>query len=693
MLVKPSQLEGQREELEALRNELDQKGILHDSRVQNLLELTYKSYNQIFYNSFIARLKAIIEAYDTDAKRKPDEFRPYCPPAMNSGNLHIINQADGLPIFIDHNKPVTGLGIFGPQGSGKSYEIIDLCNKIHQVDPDIKITIIDPKGGFSNLKGFLHIDLINASFNFMPHLNSKLEPFVYELIPIIAHSCGLIYGLELLNQAADLALAQRQQYIDQTGIESELCLNDFLHALKSIKVKSFRQTGYHDAAVTALSLIIGRLDLFKCRKGISLDWLFSQNAVLNAPCLTDEMQCSFFATYLLYWLYQRARYSGRSNSLKHVVIIDDATRFIGSQGTQFDGQIRTSPLGHILAVLRESGVCLAYATQLPGQVDPAVLSLTRNALVIGNINGESNLDVIKNMMSLTDEQKAVIPRFKQRQTLAFISGHDWPYPIHGWTPEVNIEEYTISNPLQANIDIVLWHPLTEIPQSQKPCDQALEKESNEKVETEQNEHKTNDGFQANLDTLVYDCILCPFDKVGIRTKRLNMPGSVYERVMNEAVQKGLLLRSSAGQRIYLIPTKLAYEKYAQKSPYQRSVSIEHSFYVSLIENFLKKDVTLAKVSTEVPIGSKGATIDVVATDKSGIMTAYELTLSTSNLLSNASKLQDTAYEKIVWLCRDAATSKAVKAYFNKTRSLPEELVSKFEFLHLSKLLQTRKGRK
>jgi hypothetical protein len=75
------------------------------------------------------------------------------------------------------------------------------------------------------------------------------------------------------------------------------------------------------------------------------------------------------------------------------------------------------------------------------------------------------------------------------------------------------------------------------------------------------------------------------------------------------------------------------------------------------------------------------------------MTAYEITISTSNLLSNATKLQDTAYEKIVWLCKDAVTAKAVRSYFNKSSALPSDLLSKFEYLHFSKFSsQINKGK-
>ena len=102
---------------------------------------------------------------------------------------------------------------------------------------------------------------------------------------------------------------------------------------------------------------------------------------------------------------------------------------------------------------------------------------------------------------------------------------------------------------------------------------------------------------------------------------------------------------------------------------------------------------LSKVRPETPIGSKGATIDISTIDKSGKMAAYEITLSTSNLLSNAAKLQDTTYEKIVWLCKDAATANAVKSYFNKSTALPEDLTARFEYLHFSKFSSQIKNRK
>ncbi len=200
------------------------------------------------------------------------------------------------------------------------------------------------------------------------------------------------------------------------------------------------------------------------------------------------------------------------------------------------------------------------------------------------------------------------------------------------------------------------------------------------------------AIKSSVDKLVWDCLNYPCDKVRGHIERLGLSVRIYEAAKNAAIQDGYLLHSMSGKSVYLIATPKTYERFNLPCPYERNTSIEHAFYVNLTGHMLKRYTDL-KVRPETPIGSKGATIDVTTIDKSGKMTAYEITISTSNLLTNAAKLQDTAYEKIVWLCKDAATAKAVKSYFNKSSALPEDLAAKFKYLHFSKFNSQLKKRK
>jgi Helicase HerA, central domain len=680
MLVKPSQHDKYRRELEAIENELRDNALKNRADVKFLLKRVNQTYNEAIYHSEITRLRLILETHHTTSRRKPDPYRPYGPiQLLSQGDLHLMDQMDEVPLYIDSNTLTTGAIILGPQGSGKSKAITHITNEFSRVRPDVTITIIDPKNGFRNLPNFRPIDLSNSSFDLKAPPNVDPKNFIFEFMPPLADTCGLIYGLAFLNQAIDIAYSQIQHYIQQTNEETALCLRDIYEVLCNIKVKNFRQVGYLDAAKTASSLIIGKQNLFSCRKGLALEELFSTNTVINARSLTHEMQSKAFCLYLLFWLYQRAKTLPDTNTLKHIIIIDDATMFIGTSHQSY-GQKKTSSLGHILAVLRSSGVCCIFASQLPAQIDPAVLSLCRNMIVVGNINGDEHLRVIKSFMSLSEDQKTALPRFKSREALAFISGSPWPRPVHGWTPYV--EDVPMQNiPADGFLCAIQpWHALTDIPRTEEP-EPAAEEEQTAPV-----------ALNGACDRLVFDCITYPFNKASAHAQRMSSIRE-YDAAKIEALQKGYLLPSQSGKTLYLIPTKKAYQQFSQPCPYQRSTSIEHSYYVLLAAHILKKSAVFTKVQPETPIGSQGATIDVTATDSSGNMIAMEVTLSTSNLLSNASKLQETAYGQIIWLCKDNATATAVKSYFNKRSTLPKELSAKFEYIHFSKFAKQYKERR
>jgi hypothetical protein len=537
----------------------------------------------------------------------------------------------------------------------------------------MKITLIDPKNGFGNLPAFEHIDLASVSLDMKSPSNTSPSSFIFQFLPILACICSLIYGLDLVNQAADIAISQQQLYIQQTGVQTALCLRDIYEALHLIKVSNFRLVGYLDADKTAFSLVLGKQNLFSCRKGLSLEWLFSHNTVINAKSLTSEFQCKAFINFFLYWLQQRAKDLPESKVIKHVIVIDDALHFIGNSN-RFASQQNVSQLGHTLAVLRSAGICCIFVSQLAASIDPSAVSLCRNMLVIGNINGEENLRVIQNFMSLTPKQKTAILRFKTREMLAFVSGSAWPYPVHGWAPHVDDLSTENIPPKDLTGMIVPWHSLTDISRKEKDETQAPI------VKTD---HRSTIEHRSTVDTLVFDCITYPCDKASAHAKRMKSIRE-YDTAKTEATQNGYLVASQCGKTLYLIPTDKAYDKFSQPCPFKRTTSMEHGFYVYLAAHLLKKDSNLSKVRMETPIGAKGATIDVTTTDMAGVMMAYEVTLSLSNLLSNAARLQGTAYTKIVWLCRDAATAKAVQACFNKSSALPNDLLTKFEYIHFSK---------
>lgn len=168
-----------------------------------------------------------------------------------------------------------------------------------------------------------------------------------------------------------------------------------------------------------------------------------------------------------------------------------------------------------------------------------------------------------------------------------------------------------------------------------------------------------------------------------------MSGRAFEEAQREACTKGFLIRSSAGQTLYLIPTEKAFELFGVPLPYKRATSLEHAFYVALAAFLLQKDPRYKSVRTEVPLNKTGSASDIVTVSHDGRMEAWEVCLGTSHLLANATKYKNTAFAKITFLARDYELATAIKSFF-KASNLDPDLLARIQYMHFSQLLRRQR---
>jgi hypothetical protein len=404
-----------RQQLRQIEADLRTTNLIFRRDIQIELKRANNTRDRAILKSAVHRLEVALDAYEMQGIRAPDDFRPYGPECLLSqGNVLLLVQQDGVKWFVTVDSLLTGALLVGPQQSGKTRFLVNLCREIQAVNPDIVITIIDPKNAFPSYASMLHarcVDLRFASFGLSHPEGVSEEDFVLEFMPPLADTAGLVYGVEVLTEGALIALGQIEDYRKGTGLETELSLKDIYVALPLVKdTSSGRRQGYREAAQTSLRRILGEKHLFACRRGISMEELFRVNTILGARSETDDMQCRALALFLLYWEYQRHRYQPETNKLTHLIICDDATRWFGTAGDQFGAASRTSPLAHILALLRSTGTGLLVATQLPALLDPSLTALSRTMVAIGPTSGSQHLKVISDFMHLNDDQGKAITR-------------------------------------------------------------------------------------------------------------------------------------------------------------------------------------------------------------------------------------------------------------------------------------------
>jgi hypothetical protein len=565
------------QQLRQIEGELRDKKLIFRQDIQILLNVACHTRNPAILRSAVDRLKVVLDAYDIKAVRAPDAFRPHGPECLLSqGNVLLLIQQDGVKWFVPVDSLLTGVLVVGPQQSGKTRFIINLCREIQAANPNILITIIDPKNAFWPYASMLHarrLDLRFASFGLSPPAGVSERDFVLEFVPPLSDTAGLIYGVEVLSEGALAALDQMEDYRQHTGLVSELSLKDIYAALPLVKgTSSGRRQGYREAAQTSLRRIIGEKDLFACRRGISMEDLAGTNTILDARSLTDDMQCRALMLFFLYWEYQRHRYEPETNRLSHLIVCDDASRWFGTAGDQFGAASKISPLAHILAMLRSTGTGLLVATQLPALLDPSLLPLSRTLAATGPTSGSQQLKVISDFMRLNDEQAKAITRLSTREVVAFAPGTAYKEPVHGWVPwvddppESTVQEAPVT---AADLGIEPWRHLADLPlppvsppavPAEMPDVPAGSPCSTPACPTGIT-HEMSD-----VQKLIYDCVYQPFDAVSARVKRLGTSGRAFERAKQSAVSTGWIVESAAGQTLYLIATEKAFEAFGMPCP-------------------------------------------------------------------------------------------------------------------------------
>ena len=688
-------------QLPQLEDDVRKTNLIFRPDIQILVKVANYTHDLAILKSVVHRLQVALDAYKVQMRRAPDAFKPYGPLCLlNQGNVCLLIQQDGVKWLVPVDSLLTGILLVGPQQSGKTRFIINLCREIQAANPDIVLTIIDPKAAFRPYASMLRArcrDLRFTSFSLRQPSGVSEEDFVLEFMPPLADTGGLIYGLEPLTESAIIALNQLDNYRKHVGRESDLSLKDVYASLPLVKgTSSGRRQGYREAAQTSLHRIVGMKDLFACRRGISMEDLFSANTILDARSLTDDMQCRALALYLLYWEFQRHRYVPETNKLTHLIVCDDATRWFGTAGDQFGSTSRTSPLAHILALLRSTGTGLLVATQLPALLDPSLTALSRTMVAVGPTSGSQHLKVVSDFMRLNDEQSKAITRLSTREVVGFAPGTAHKEPTHGWVPWVDDPPGSAMSESILTADdlgIEPWRHLTDFPRVSvsPPAVQAedqvtpIEPPSSAPADHAGITHETPD-----VQKVVYDCVCRPFDTVSARIKRLGISGRAFEQAKRAAVSAGWIIESLAGQTLYLIATEKAFGAFGMPCPYAgRRVSLQHSFYGSLTEFLLRENSRYRSVQCEVPVGNHGATSDVLAITRDGLLEAWEICLTTSHVLANITKYEKTTH-RIVLLARSYELSMAIKGLV-KGAGLDPDLIARVEHLHVSQLL--RRSRK
>lgn len=653
------------DEFLGLEAELRRRQKLHDPHVQWLMEKAAQCRGP---NRQWARqqLRHLIESDRIMDMRTGDPFRPLAPPQLlGVGDLHLLSQVDGTRWMIPWSALPRGILVTGPQSGGKTRFIIHLCRQLNAADPPIPWFLVDPKlefKGWASHLGAIYVDVEHPGIgiDLSPPPGLTYETWLPSLVPQIGDILGVIYGTEILQQAAEICMELRHRCMQRSHRPVEICLQDLYDALPFVKdVSSYRRSGYRDAVRTGLSrLLSGSGHLFRCRKGIDLNALFTRNVVFGTRSITDDFATQSLAFYILWWLHEGERSSPPSNRPKSVLIIDDGSRYVGVRDAM--GRRGLSSLGSVLTTLRSSGRCFVAVSQVPHLIDPGVCALMQTVIQIGGLHHAADTQLVAKMMGLNETQRQALTSLTQREAVALCGGSAWPHAVHGRVPEVPDPVVPVPA-LATDIPELKTEPYENLfelistqrsSQGQRPRPVGRPSTSTASEETEAAPEPSQD-LAISQRILGMDIVTFMTSTVRQRQKRLGLSARQIEKDKDGLLNKDLIKEVWLGKNLMLAPTESLYRLLGMDCPYKRNAYDVHSYLVLLAAKLIEPDPQVKHVKTEVAIGDSSATVDLIVYRKEGGRWAYEIVhRSITNVSALAARLQDKGFAHICFLSTD-----------------------------------------
>jgi len=190
-------------------------------------------------------------------------------------------------------------------------------------------------------------------------------------------------------------------------------------------------------------------------------------------------------------------------------------------------------------------------------------------------------------------------------------------------------------------------------------------------------------------SLAMDVATYPTSAYKPRGLRLKLSMRQLAKAKEALIAGGFVKEIAVEKFLFLAGTDKLYQALQMQLIYRRNVSLEHSFLELLAKHRLQADPMVQKVGIEVPVGTRGASVDLVATLKNGDRWAFEITCSLNNIAANAAKLQGQAFYRVIFLCRNHQVRDAAAAIL-RNAGFDSDFSAKTDCILLSALIRQQK---
>jgi hypothetical protein len=345
--------------------------------------------------------------------------------ALNSfalGNIVNDGQVSDVKYYVDTRALLKNMLICGTFGTGKTNACIQMLSTIWRKH---KIPFLVFESHTTHFRmPVLLADSFRTSTRVFTLGNKSVSPLQLNAfeVPAGADSQSHIDGLMLLFQSSFKMSLSETDFLRQALIlmyqQGRKPTIDDLE--RSCANQSF---GFSGKKLERLRQKIGSLivqlrrgaksDLFAAKCSLSHKSLFSQPAVIELREAVSDAEKNFCVNVLLFLLYQSSRSRTATESLKHLVVLDDAERLINTGAPYMNVNEKSEAASaaflaaSLIAQLRFYGHGLVTATSNPAMIPNTVVD-NSNLRVIFRLLGDADYKSICGGTFLNEHHRRVI---------------------------------------------------------------------------------------------------------------------------------------------------------------------------------------------------------------------------------------------------------------------------------------------
>ncbi|MBP7935819.1 MAG: DUF87 domain-containing protein [Phycisphaerae bacterium] len=628
-----------------------------------------------------------LDEHEQEQRLAPNRLAP--PPAIEE-----LYDPQMLPDFTVGQTTETGV-LFGPRladcgsmvvtgiaGGGKTSLVQNIVARTHRCLPGATTLAFDVKGDFTNMASLpgsaIHVHKAREELRFQilsPPAGVALQAWLATVADYFCGYRGLQKSRHLFLDAT-LRLC-RHFGVDQDPTKPWPSLFSVLDYFGQMRGPRFgKEAEYKASLVNELrGLLEDTGSVFDTSDGIDLDThLLSPGgiAVVQLDTLPVSAQQFIISLSIERIIRTRAARNIHNAGLEVLVVLDEA-QLVLSQAADRASTNGIAPLANQLLRARETGVAFLVVSHLLPDISRAVLAAAKSMYVVGGLSDALSVDVAARTLNLPYEAKTMIPRLGRGQALVREIGKGGTYTdaflVDLDPPELvkdAIDEPTrqrLMAPKRATFPASPSRPLADYPSLVAELNLPKPAPTNPSPTSSTGPSLTQDQYD-----LLLDCAHHRDDWMKERQARLNIHNyKILEKLAQSLAAQGLLvvheIRLGSAKYSFMEVADYGWQTLQLAKPlhYIGHGSFLHTVLINRVSRYLSAQ-NWSYVQTEFRIGQNLHAVDVYGRSPAGVATGFEVTLSHSNVVSNAlnSLAVPGGVQELFFLCPVTKDCRAVE---------------------------------